>query len=119
MRLAVYVHSSRPANSYRRQTRATANQDTTLRASWRLPGSAGAAILRRMRMPLHVRILLGAVIGAAAGVLAKTLWGRLPGIPGTEAHDALHWIIEYVTKPIGAIFLRLLLMLVAPLMFAA
>jgi Na+/H+-dicarboxylate symporter len=69
-----------------------------------------------MRMPLHARILLGAVIGAGAGVLAKQLWGHTPD---TIAFDRLAWIIRNVTGPIGAIFLRLLMMLVAPLLFAA
>src|SRR5262245_6518138 len=68
------------------------------------------------RMPLHVRILTGAAIGIVAGLVANWLWGDATE---SDAYKRLAWVIKYVTGPIGAIFLRLLMMLVAPLLFAA
>lgn len=63
-----------------------------------------------MRVPLHVRILAGAVLGVSLGAVANATWGD------TETLDA---IVKYVSRPIGQVFLRLLFMLVVPLMFAA
>ena len=62
-----------------------------------------------MRVPLHVRILLGAGLGAGAGVaahawLSPTWLGR---------------IVDYGADPIGQVFLRLLFLLVLPLIFSA
>jgi Na+/H+-dicarboxylate symporter len=62
------------------------------------------------RLPLHTLILLGAVLGAGAGVLANVLFGGEPWLLA---------LIRYGTRPLGQIFLRLLLMLVIPLIFAA
>ncbi|GAB7551613.1 dicarboxylate/amino acid:cation symporter [Novosphingobium sp. 11B] len=59
---------------------------------------------------LQLRILAGFVLGLGSGLLTYTL-----------APDAA-WIaplVEYVTMPIGQIFLRLLFMLVLPLLFSA
>lgn len=67
-----------------------------------------------MRMPLHVKILIGAIIGVAAGIVCE----RLASGGGTFS-EQLQWVIKNVTGPIGAIFLRLLMMLVAPLLFSA
>ena len=63
-----------------------------------------------MRSSLHARILAGGLVGLAAGVLAFALFRDTPGLAG---------FIAYVTRPAGQIFLRLLLMLVVPLVFAA
>ena len=61
-------------------------------------------------MPLHTKMLIGFVVGIAAG-LAANFW----------AADAswLGGLIHYVTNPVGQIFLRLLFMLVVPLVFSA
>jgi len=67
-------------------------------------------ILSPVRLPLHVRILLGAALGMGLGVVAYEAFGDAP---------ALAAFIRYGTQPIGQIFLRLLLMLVVPLVFAA
>jgi DAACS family dicarboxylate/amino acid:cation (Na+ or H+) symporter len=64
-----------------------------------------------MRAPLHVKILLGAALGAVAGGGAYLALG--------EGSSQLAWIVRYVTQPAGQIFLRLIFMLVAPLIFAA
>jgi Na+/H+-dicarboxylate symporter len=63
-----------------------------------------------MRTSLHARILVGGLVGIGAGVLAYALFRDTPGLDG---------FIRYATRPAGQIFLRLLLMLVVPLVFAA
>ena len=63
-----------------------------------------------MRLSLHLRILIGGLLGIIAGGLAYRLALDTPG---------LEWFVHFITKPIGDIFIRLLLMLVVPLMFSA
>jgi DAACS family dicarboxylate/amino acid:cation (Na+ or H+) symporter len=61
------------------------------------------------RMPLHTKILMGLIAGAAAGVAANWF-----------ARDAA-WVnatIDYVANPVGQVFLRMLFMVVIPLVFA-
>ena len=62
-------------------------------------------------MPLHPRILLGLVIGAASGLTASALIG--------SDHPAIVWTIANITQPVGTLFLRLLVMMVIPLVFSA
>jgi DAACS family dicarboxylate/amino acid:cation (Na+ or H+) symporter len=70
--------------------------------------------MARRRLPLHTRILLGGLFGAAAGIVAHLVFATPAGIsPG------LARFIHIVTGPIGQIFLRLLFMLVVPLIFSA
>ncbi|MDT0575782.1 dicarboxylate/amino acid:cation symporter [Croceicoccus sp. F390] len=59
---------------------------------------------------LQWRILIGFITGLAGGLAAYSL------APDAVWLDA---IIEYVTQPVGQIFLRLLFMLVIPLLFSA
>ncbi len=62
--------------------------------------------------PGHVQtthILLGLGAGAVAGVIANLLWGR---------SAALEYVVRYATDPIGQIWLRSLIMIVLPLVFA-
>lgn len=61
-------------------------------------------------MPLHTRMLIGFLVGVAAGLIANTF-----------GHDAgwLDVALTYVTQPIGDLFLRSLFMLVVPLVFSA
>ena len=59
----------------------------------------------------HTRMLLGFLIGALAGLLVYSLTGG--------SAPWLTVVTEWVTAPIGAIFLRLLFMLVIPLVFSA
>lgn len=73
--------------------------------------------MARRRLPLHTRILLGGLLGAAAGIVAHLAFAS-PADPGGIA-PALQRFLEIVTKPIGAIFLNLLFMLVVPLIFSA
>jgi dicarboxylate/amino acid:cation (Na+ or H+) symporter, DAACS family len=62
-------------------------------------------------LPLHTRILIGLLVGVLAGL------GLNAAIGGS--HPTVRWIVENVTEPIGALFLRLLLMIVVPLVFSA
>ncbi len=70
---------------------------------------AGATV--PARMPLHTRILLGLLVGVVAGVAANgALGGNDPGVA---------WVISNLTEPVGALFLRGLLMVVIPLVFSS
>ncbi len=62
-------------------------------------------------LPLHVKVMIGFVLGAAIGLLVNE-----NGLQGT---DAVVWVSTYLTGPFGTIFLNLLFMLVVPLMFSA
>jgi len=62
----------------------------------------------RRGIPLHTKILIGLVLGAAAGVTANLLWG---------SHPRLIWVVDNVATPAGQIFLRMLFMVVVPLVF--
>jgi DAACS family dicarboxylate/amino acid:cation (Na+ or H+) symporter len=55
-------------------------------------------------------MLLGLLVGAAAGVTADTVAGDSP---------ALAWTVANLTDPLGKLFINSLLMLVAPLLFSA
>ncbi len=59
------------------------------------------------RVPLHVRILFGLVIGAALGSTARSVLGA--------DSPALAWMIANIAEPFGQLFLRALLMTVVPL----
>jgi len=64
----------------------------------------------RKGLPLHLKVLIGFVLGAAIGLAVHF-----------QAADAV-WVqslIAYVAKPFGQVFLNLLFMLVVPLMFSA
>jgi len=62
------------------------------------------------KLPLHTKILIGGLLGVAGGILAHFTLGDDPGLAS---------FIQYVTLPVGQIFLRLLFMLVIPLIFSA
>lgn len=57
--------------------------------------------------PLHTRILIGLALGVIAGLVVNAALGG--------SHPAVTWVIYHVTEPIGALFLRALLMIVVPL----
>ena len=48
-------------------------------------------------MPLHVRMLIGVVVGATAGVAGFLVFGD---------HPTLAFLVRYVARPIGQVFLR-------------
>jgi dicarboxylate/amino acid:cation (Na+ or H+) symporter, DAACS family len=62
-------------------------------------------------MALHTKILIGLVAGALIGGTANSILG--PGAP------QLAFLADHLTNPIGQVFLRLLLLLVIPLVFAS
>jgi DAACS family dicarboxylate/amino acid:cation (Na+ or H+) symporter len=72
-----------------------------------------------MRVPLHVKILLGAVLGAGLGGAAYLLFKDDPNTAAINEAARLQWVIKYIVAPVGDVFLNLLFMLVLPLMFAA
>ncbi|HVP13854.1 MAG TPA: dicarboxylate/amino acid:cation symporter [Phycisphaerae bacterium] len=70
----------------------------------------------RRRLGLHGRILIGLVIGAAAGLAADAL---CPPQPDGTPNANLLWVVHNIAEPIGQIFMRLIFMVVLPLVFAA
>jgi len=62
----------------------------------------------------HTRILIGLVAGAAVGCLVKVLVdeGHIPG-------DTVEWVLKYLVRPVGQVFLNLLFMAIIPLVFAS
>ncbi|HEV2352216.1 MAG TPA: dicarboxylate/amino acid:cation symporter [Terriglobia bacterium] len=77
----------------------------------RTPGaiSDAAGPARRSSGPNTAYILIGFGLGAIAGVASKLVWGG-----GT----ALDEFVKYVVGPVGEIWLRSLIMIVIPLVFA-
>jgi dicarboxylate/amino acid:cation (Na+ or H+) symporter, DAACS family len=65
-------------------------------------------------IPLHTKILFGLLIGATLGGLANYLVSIGAAAPGT-----IDSINTYIADPAGQIFLRLLIMIVIPLIFAS
>ena len=62
-------------------------------------------------MPLHTKILIGLVFGVTAGLVVNwTLGGE---------NENVSWVVENFTRPIGQLFLNLLLMIVVPLVFSS
>jgi dicarboxylate/amino acid:cation (Na+ or H+) symporter, DAACS family len=62
-------------------------------------------------LPLHTRILIGLAVGVVAGVATNAIVG------GTNPR--VTWVVSNITEPVGALFLRLLLMIVVPLVFSS
>lgn len=74
-----------------------------------------------MRWSEPSKILLGLVLGAAAGLALNLTFG--PGEASTDAtrsgYETTLWIAENIATPIGQVFLRLLFMVVVPLVFCS
>ncbi|MFQ5663290.1 MAG: dicarboxylate/amino acid:cation symporter [Terriglobia bacterium] len=62
------------------------------------------------RRPQATKILLGLAVGAGAGVAANYFF---------RGAAELAWVVENVTRPAGQIWLRALIMIVVPLVFAS
>jgi dicarboxylate/amino acid:cation (Na+ or H+) symporter, DAACS family len=65
-------------------------------------------------LALHTKILIGLGIGAACGIAANILTADNP-----EWRTRVTSFDQYVTAPIGQVFLRMLFMVVVPLVFAS
>lgn len=61
-------------------------------------------------MKLHTKIFIGLALGAVTGVACNFMF---PGAPALKA------VQEYVSDPLGKIFLSMLIMMVIPLVFAS
>jgi DAACS family dicarboxylate/amino acid:cation (Na+ or H+) symporter len=62
-------------------------------------------------LPLHTRILIGLFVGVLTGLLVnRTFGGNDPKVL---------WVVENITRPIGQLFLNMLLMIVVPLVFSS
>mgnify|MGYP005845064989 CR=1 FL=1 len=75
-------------------------------------------------LALHTKILIGLAVGATLGILANLFAPPPPvsppeGYAPTTASQVVGWVITYVARPLGEIFLRLLFMVVVPLVFAS
>ena len=66
--------------------------------------------VRGKGIPLHTKILVGLVVGATLGGIARAMFGDAPELKS---------FTDNVTEPIGTLFLRLLLLLVIPLVFSS
>jgi DAACS family dicarboxylate/amino acid:cation (Na+ or H+) symporter len=66
------------------------------------------------RMPLHTKIMLGLVVGAACGLAANYAASQSPQAQKTVANLAANF-----AEPIGKVFLRLVIMVVVPLVVSA
>lgn len=62
-------------------------------------------------MALHTKILIGLLIGVIGGLTVNWIWGG--------SHPNVVWTVENFTRPIGQLFLNLLLMIVVPLVFSS
>lgn len=67
--------------------------------------------MRTVKMQLHTKIVLGLLVGLAAGLACNIFLGG--------KHETLESIVHNFTQPIGQLFLRLLLMIVVPLVFSS
>ena len=61
-------------------------------------------------MKLHSKILLGLFVGIVLGLLCNLL---------IADKQQIQWLVNYISYPLGQIFLRLIFMIVVPLIFVA
>jgi DAACS family dicarboxylate/amino acid:cation (Na+ or H+) symporter len=69
---------------------------------------------RKGKLPLPTRILLGLVLGAAAGITLNLLL-----VPGSASHDFTTGFDANIAYPLGRLFLNLLFMVVVPIVFCS
>ncbi|AWM41965.1 Proton glutamate symport protein [Gemmata obscuriglobus] len=62
----------------------------------------------------HTRILFGLIGGAALGCLANALVSK-----GVVPAGPVDWVVKYLARPVGAVFLNLLFLPILPLVFAS
>lgn len=61
-------------------------------------------------MKLHSKILLGLFVGIVLGLLCNLL---------IDDKQQIQWLVNYISYPLGQIFLRMIFMIVVPLIFTA
>jgi DAACS family dicarboxylate/amino acid:cation (Na+ or H+) symporter len=71
---------------------------------------------QRGRLALHWKILIGLVIGAGAGLIARVIW---PADADGTPNPSLDWFATNIAETIGKVFLNLIFMVVVPLVFSA
>lgn len=62
-------------------------------------------------VPLHVKVLLGLILGALVGWVVQQQYG--------PKHPDVAWWITEVFDPVGTLFLRMIYMVIIPLLFSA
>lgn len=62
-------------------------------------------------MALHTKILIGLAVGVVGGLVANEVYG--------SNNANVVWLVENFTRPVGQLFLNLLLMIVVPLVFSS
>jgi DAACS family dicarboxylate/amino acid:cation (Na+ or H+) symporter len=70
----------------------------------------------RGRLALHWRIIIGLLVGAIGGLVARSIW--TPAADGTP-NERIEWVAVNIAEPIGKVFLNLIFMVVVPLVFSA
>ncbi|MGE0000822.1 MAG: dicarboxylate/amino acid:cation symporter [Fimbriimonadaceae bacterium] len=69
---------------------------------------------QRLRsVPLHTKILVMMVLGAAAGLIAQF------SLPGGSSNEGLKWFNDVVAQNVGNLFMTMIFMVVVPLLFSA
>ena len=71
---------------------------------------------KKKNLALHWQILIGLLIGAVAGLIARQVW---PTSDTGDMHPTLLWLTKNVAESLGQIFLRSIFMVVVPLVFSA
>ncbi len=62
-------------------------------------------------LALHTKILIGLLVGVVGGLAVNWIFGG--------SHPNVVWLTENISRPVGTVFLNLLLMIVVPLVFAS
>lgn len=70
-------------------------------------------------LSLPTKILLGLLLGAAAGVTLNLLHAPALGADKSATWIEIEWWADRIVKPIGDLFLRLLFMVVVPIVFSS
>ncbi|HMO87387.1 MAG TPA: dicarboxylate/amino acid:cation symporter, partial [Lacipirellulaceae bacterium] len=70
----------------------------------------------RGRLALHWKILIGLLVGAVGGLIARQIW---PAAPDGTTDPALEWFATNIAETVGKVFLNLIFMVVVPLVFSA
>src|SRR5690606_25537545 len=71
------------------------------------------------RVSLATKILIGLLLGAAAGLACNLAFPKPAEGRTSLAYDNLVWFADRVMNPIGQVFLRMLFMVVVPLVFSS